>query len=121
MAREKRQKRDDRFGIYSPKRFIIASEGEETEIKYFTALKEKMPKRFFNNVNLIVCTRDIENKNNSSPEHVLACAEEYINKILPRVNVDTDEVYIVVDKDRWPNEMLASVRRLCNQKKFNLS
>lgn len=118
MAREVRQKRDARFRIYSPKRVIVSSEGQVTEVKYFTELKNRIPKRFFNNFDIIVCKRKLEDQNNSSPANVLASAEDFIKNISPTINSERDEVCIVVDLDKWPEAQLAAVRQLCIQKKF---
>ena len=95
-------------GEKSSRLVVIASEGRETENLYFEALKEehKSP-----NVHVEILRRE---NDDSSPEHVL----EQIRKFMEEYKIEQDDqLWVVVDKDRWSAKMLSSVARYCFQNK----
>ena len=95
-------------GNKSARLVVIAAEGRETENIYFEALKDKM---CASNVHVEVLHRDTDE---SSPEHVFT----QIRDFMAEYNIeDDDQLWIVVDKDRWTAKMLASVARHCQQNK----
>lgn len=51
-------------------------------------------------------------KNNSSPEHVLKQLNDYKKEY--ELESD-DELWLVIDKDRWPDAMLSHVATECTQ------
>ena len=77
---------------------IIAAEGECTEKIYFEALKEYAHN---SRVHIKILERDEENKHNSSPEYVLGQL--------------TDELWLVIDKDRWTDKSIRIVAQRCAQ------
>lgn len=88
---------------------VIASEGKDTERIYFKALaKEYTNPR----VHVHILERCENEQNNSSPEHVLKQLNDY--KELYALEAD-DELWLVVDKDRWTEAMLSRVATACAQ------
>lgn len=103
MIRERREAfRDARL-------IVIASEGKDTERIYFKALaKEYANPR----VHVHILKRSEDEKNNSSPEHVLEQLNEY--KCQYELEAD-DELWLVTDKDHWTEAMLSRVATECMQ------
>ena len=93
-------------GIRSSRLVVIAAEGRDTENIYFEALKNQLEST---KVHIEVLHR---NNDESSPMHVL----EQIRSFSLEYNIeDDDQLWVVVDKDRWPVKMLSSVARFCKQ------
>ena len=91
---------------------VIASEGKDTERIYFKALaKEYTNPR----VHVHILERGKDEQNNSSPEHVLKQLNDY--KCQYALESD-DELWLVVDKDRWTEAMLSYVATECAQDDF---
>ncbi len=96
-------------GDKSARLVVIAAEGFETENLYFEAMKTSLRAA---NVHVEVLHR--ESDGDSSPEHV----HEQIRGFMEEYNIeDDDELWIVVDRDRWTNKMLSNIARLCAQNK----
>ena len=88
---------------------VIASEGRDTERIYFKALaKEYTNPR----VHVHILERSEAEQNNSSPEHVLKQLNNYKEQYALE---DDDELWLVVDKDRWTEAMLSRVATECAQ------
>lgn len=88
---------------------VIASEGKDTERIYFEALaREYVNPR----VHVRVLERGEEEKNNSSPEHVLKQLNDYKRQYSLESD---DELWLVVDRDRWTEAMLSHVAKECAQ------
>ena len=88
---------------------VIASEGKDTERIYFMALaKEYTNPR----VHVHILERREEEQNNSSPEHVLKQLGDYKEQYALEAD---DELWLVVDKDRWTEAMLSRVAMECTQ------
>lgn len=103
----------DRQEAYRDARLIvIASEGKDTERIYFRALaKEYCNPR----VHVHILERNISEQNNSSPEHVLMQLNEFkAHYALER----DDELWLVVDRDRWTEAMLSRVSSECSHDDF---
>lgn len=93
-------------GIKSARLIVIAAEGRKTENIYFESMKSSL---CASDVHLEVLHRD---SNNSSPEHVY----EQMRKFMDEYNIeDDDELWIVVDKDKWTEKMLSSIAQYCVQ------
>lgn len=91
---------------------VIASEGKDTERIYFKALaKEYANPR----VHVHILERSEDEQNNSSPEHVLKQLGEYKEQYVLEAD---DELWLVVDKDRWTEAMLSSVAMECTQDNY---
>ncbi len=87
---------------------VIASEGKDTERIYFKALaKEYTNPR----VHVHILERGKNEQNNSSPEHVLKQLNDYKSQY--ELEAD-DELWLVIDKDRWTEAMLSCVARECS-------
>jgi hypothetical protein len=101
--------RERRVAFRDARLIIIASEGKDTERIYFKALaKEYTNPR----VHVHILERSKEEQNNSSPEHVLKQLNDYKGQY--ELEAD-DELWLVVDKDRWTDAMLSRVARECTQ------
>ena len=59
-----------------------------------------------------ILERSEDERNNSSPEHVLKQLNNYKNQY--ELEAD-DELWLVVDKDRWTDAMLSRVATECTQ------
>lgn len=93
-------------GVRSARLVVIASEGRYTESIYFNAVKNEM---LAPNVHVEVLDRDSDE---SSPENV----HRQIIEFMTQYNIeDDDELWLVIDRDRWHERMLARVARLCAQ------
>src|ERR1700690_2870272 len=76
--------------------FVIIAEGTVTEQEYFPLLNEE----------LIVRVKCLGNRSNLPPKEALNRVREYIKKEgLKR----TDQAWVVVDKDSWPDEHLSEL------------
>ena len=59
-----------------------------------------------------ILERSVDEQNNSSPEHVL----KQLNDYKSQYELETDdELWLVVDKDRWTEAMLSRVATECSQ------
>jgi hypothetical protein len=87
---------------------IIAAEGEKTEKQYFS---------MFRNKRVQVKVLNTEG-GQSSPKHVFDRLAEY--KKTYDVKGD-DELWLVIDVDRWTPQMLSEIATGCLQKKFGLA
>lgn len=93
-------------GVRSARLVVIASEGRCTESIYFSAVKDKLCAP---NVHVEILSR---NSNESSPESVHAQIVEFMRQY----NIeDDDELWLVIDRDRWHERMLSQVAQLCSQ------
>ena len=101
--------RERREAFRDARLIVIASEGKDTERIYFKALaKEYTNPR----VHVHILERSVEEQNNSSPEHVLKQLNDYKSQY--ELEAD-DELWLVVDKDRWTEAMLSRVATECSQ------
>lgn len=104
--------RERREAFRDARLIVIASEGKDTEKIYFRALA----KEFSNpRVHVHILERSLEEENSSSPEHVLKQLNEY--KQTYDLESD-DELWLVIDKDRWTDAMLSYVATSCSQDSF---
>ena len=93
-------------GVRSARLVVIASEGRCTESIYFTAVKNQLRAP---NVHVEILNRD---SNESSPESV----HFQISEFTKQYNIeDDDELWLVIDRDRWHEKMLSQVAQLCSQ------
>ena len=98
-----------REGVKIPKLVVVAAEGRKTEKIYIEALRDE---RCASGVQVKVLERE---ENESSPDKVLgqlrAFKEEYKTE-------DYDELWVVVDRDRWEERMLSEVAQACENDKI---
>ena len=101
--------RERREAFRDARLIVIASEGKDTERIYFKALaKEYTNPR----VHVHILERSENEQNNSSPEYVLKQLNNYKSQYELE---DDDELWLVVDKDRWTEAMLSRVATECSQ------
>lgn len=105
-----------RYGNYTRKEasldsklIIIAAEGEFTEKIYFEALRKHARN---SRVHIKILERDEENRHNSSPEYVLGQLTQY--KLENPIEQD-DELWLVIDKDKWTAKSIRAVAQRCAQ------
>ena len=104
--------RERREAFRDARLIVIASEGKDTERIYFKALaKEYTNPR----VHVHILERSEDEQNSSSPEHVLKQLNEYKSQY--DLEAD-DELWLVIDKDRWTEAMLSHVASKCSQNDF---
>lgn len=75
------------------KLFVIATEGVKTEPQYFAIFNDQ----------LVIQVSCLKGKNYSSPAHVLKRMEKHLKQ---KGLKDSDEAWLVVDKDEWTDEQL---------------
>ncbi len=101
--------RERREAFRDARLIVIASEGKDTERIYFNALaKEYTNPR----VHVHILERCEGEQNNSSPEHVLKQLNDYKGQY---DLASDDELWLVIDKDRWTEAMLSHVAKECAQ------
>ena len=104
--------RERREAYRDARLIVIASEGKDTERIYFKALaKEYTNPR----VHVHILERSVDEQNNSSPEHVLKQLNDYKEQYALEAD---DELWLVVDKDRWTEAMLSHVATECVQDNY---
>ncbi len=89
---------------------IIATEGERTEKQYFDIFARKSTRVQIK----VLETEDGE----SAPKHVLRRLKQY------RADYQlgkSDELWLVIDKDRWPDEQLSQIAAESNRSHFGLA
>ena len=97
-----------REGDKSARLVVIAAEGRETENIYFEAMKVSL---CASKVHVEVLHRDSDQ---SSPEHVF----DQIHQFMSEYNIEEDDqLWVVVDKDRWKVKMLAEIASYYAQNK----
>ena len=79
------------------KLFIVATEGVKTEPQYFAILNDRY------SVIYVDCLRS---KHRSSPPHVLKRMKDRLKQETLK---NSDEAWLVVDKDQWQDEQLAQL------------
>lgn len=93
-------------GVRSARLVVIASEGRCTEAIYFAEVKNRLCAP---NVHIEILNRD---SNESSPESV----HKQITDFMREYNIeDDDELWLVIDRDRWQEAMLSRIAQLCYQ------
>jgi len=98
-----------RTGFRDAKLIVIASEGQKTEKMYFNDLKDEYAR---SSLHVEVLERFVSA---SSPSHVLACLNKFKTKY--RLRRD-DELWMVIDIDRWTEQNLSDVAGKCRDKGF---
>jgi hypothetical protein len=105
--------RTRRSGFRDARLVIIASEGTNTEKQYFDDLKS-----FYENPRVHVeALKRIDTA--SSPKRVLEQLDEF--KTNYRLKSNYDELWLVIDVDRWGVDKLAEISRLVIQKHYFLA
>lgn len=116
MGRERRDFKRPTFIRELNKLFVIATEGQKTEIKYFNGIKSC---KDFPSTKIYV--EILHRKNtNSSPTSVIKMLDEFKQEFL--LNED-DELWLVIDRDKqsWEIDEISEIARLSLQKKYSLA
>jgi hypothetical protein len=114
MAKRRFKSRTRKSEFRDAKLIIIATEGTKTERKYFTDLaldgRYRNPK---------VHVNVLENQSTaSSPDRIIRKLDEFRRKY----NLDqNDELWLVIDIDKWHPRTLRDVAQQCEQKRYNLA
>ena len=93
------------------KTFIIVTEGAVHEVDYFTALAARQRR-------VQVRVLPPVDRTSSAPVHALRRAVEFATS--GQMEPD-DQLWIVLDTDRWPEQQLMEVRRACDDKNWGLT
>lgn len=96
-----------------PTIFYIAAEGEKTEVQYFEQLQGKI-----NDSRVKVKVVKRENGSHSAPRHVLSSLLDH--KSRERIR-STDQLWIVIDRDRWDESQLNSVAQEASDNNINIA
>lgn len=91
---------------------VIATEGRKTEPQYFEGLKKKYRNR---KIHVEILEKDT---NARSPEKVLSFLNEFKDEYTLK---DNDELWMVIDFDRWGERKLAICNSKCKQKKYKMA
>ena len=100
-------------GFRDARLIIIATEGIVTEVEYFNQLREQdilSPLRF--QIKVIP-----PNENKSAPNHVIKSLTNYKKQY--QIKAD-DELWMVIDRDRWNVKMISEIISQCKQKGIGL-
>lgn len=104
--------RERKSAVRDARLIIIATEGEQTEKKYFYDLA-----RFYHNPKIHVEILD-RFTNASSPEKIVELLDKFRQKYYQD---EDDELWLVIDVDQWGEKKLAGVARGCQQKNYLLA
>jgi hypothetical protein len=114
MPQRRFKPRVRKHAVRDARLIIIAAEGSECEPKYFYDLafdaRYRNPK-----VRVEVLQRDTTA---SSPAHVIAALDEFRKTYALDEN---DELWLVIDLDRWGDEAVSNVAAQCQQKRYLLA
>jgi hypothetical protein len=97
------------------KLFAIACEGGKREPQYFKVFQHLSPRLVVDVIEDIISDEEMEttHQQKSAPKWVLDRAVRYIEK---EGLADDDELWFVLDKDRWSDEQLREIEQYCAQK-----
>lgn len=111
----KELKREIKFRKYNTL-FVIATEGEKTELHYFSQFKDN----FDLDGKRITLEIIPSQRGESSPSYILKNLDSF--KKEKGLN-DTDRLWMVIDRDShsWKNKNISDVATKCQQKKYGLA
>lgn len=115
MGRERREF-SRTSGLLDPKLIVIATEGHLTETKYFEELSSHCRNVSPAGARVLVLERTEPGE--SAPNHVFSKLTDYEKKNGMGAE---DEFWMVIDRDRWTDAMLAQLAQLCDQKQFQFA
>lgn len=99
-------------GVRDSKLIIVAAEGASTEPVYFTDMAG-----FFVNPRIHVEVLERE-ETQSAPDDVVESLDVFHSRYKLKAR---DELWVVLDTDRWGDEKLATIATLCHQKGYKLA
>jgi hypothetical protein len=105
--------RTRRSGVRDARLIIIAAEGLNTEKKYFSDLRATY-------LNPRIHLEILERLSSASdPARVIRLLDSFRKKY--KVQPGYDQLWLVIDVDRWGEGKLAEIARLCQQKDYDLA
>lgn len=107
--------RERKSGLRDAKLIIIAAEGAKTEKRYFTDL---VVDERYRNPKIHVEILDRLQAEHSAPEHVIRKLDEFRQTY--SLN-EQDELWLVIDLDRWGSAKLSDISTQCIQKGYLLA
>lgn len=111
MARQRKDfKRNE--GFRDANLYVIAAEGEKTENQYFEALKLT-----FRNPKIQIEVLEREDSA-SSPSRIIELLDEFQENFNLK---EDDELWLLIDRDRWEITELKQISQLCRQKGYHLA
>ena len=105
--------RQRRSGLRDAKLIIIAAEGTNTEKRYFEDLANEY---YTSRIHVEVLERF---STASDPHHILALLDSFCHKYAIRRGYD--ELWLVIDVDRWRDKLLSEISTLCSQKNYYMA
>ncbi|MBA7697944.1 hypothetical protein ES703_106616 [subsurface metagenome] len=109
-----RRKFTRKSGFKDSKLIVLACEGQKTEIKYFEGIKNK---KLYDSSRIHI--EILQRKSSASaPEYVLEQLDHFKKDFILNQN---DELWLVMDRDRWGVKKISNINSLCGQKNYNLS
>ena len=104
-----RKSLERKTGFRDGRMIIIATEGSVTEVSYFTQLNDAA---ILSSNKFQIKVIPLEN-NRSSPNHILRSLTNFKREY--QIKGD-DELWMVIDRDRWTIQMLSDIISQCKQK-----
>jgi hypothetical protein len=100
-------------GVRDARLFVVATEGEQTEARYFEQLVSE-DYYYSSRVHLEIIPAE---DGKSAPKHVIARLDEFRRSYKLRKG---DELWILIDRDHrsWNERQLATAQQLCKQKNY---
>jgi hypothetical protein len=109
----KRREFTRKSGLRDSRLIIIASEGEITEKAYFEGMKE-----YFTNPRIhIEILHRMESA--SDPARVIRLLDQFRSEY--KLRRGYDQLWLVIDVDRWRSRKLSFISQQCNQKQYQLA
>jgi hypothetical protein len=102
-----------RSGVRDARLIVIAAEGTNTEKQYFDALRAKYR-------NTRIHPESIARKTTASdPAHVMKGLDDFRKQY--RLRSGCDELWLVIDRDKWHKQNLSDIAAQCQQKSYFLA
>lgn len=100
-------------GFRDARLIVVAAEGEETEKQYFEGLKTYV-------ANPKIHVEVLERLDSASdPARVIALLDKFRSEY--RLRKGYDQLWLVIDVDRWRSRKLAIIAKECAQKQYHLA
>ncbi|MCK5719429.1 MAG: AAA family ATPase [Thiomargarita sp.] len=103
--------------IGEPKLYVIAAEGQNTEPEYFEALITHYKKKHRGRLHIEVLKRPEEDVGLSAPKYVKKMLDDFLQEN-KNYNFENDELWMVIDTDKWHKENLSELIQVCKQQNY---
>lgn len=108
--------------IDKPKLYVIAAEGQKTEPHYFDALRRHYEKDHRESrLHVHILRRPSEEEGRSAPQYVQQMLDDFLRENKNYDFQEYDELWIVIDTDKWKPETLSALTMNCQQKQYFLA